>query len=125
MTEGTQNYNINDILKPIDIDFDKLFSLSYTFDNLKSFMKNMLKNQQIMADKINELEKNSSQQKEENKKALQFQINMDRRLKTIEITNAKNKKEMQNLKIKHDEEQKKENEKVSIDNKDVTDADND
>ena len=41
MTEGTQNYNINDILKPIDIDFDKLFSLSYTFDNLKSFMKNM------------------------------------------------------------------------------------
>ena len=128
MTEGTQNYNINDILKPIDIDFDKLFSLSYTFDNLKSFMKNMLKNQQIMADKINELEKNSSQQKEENKKALQFQINMDRRLKTIEITNAKNKKEMQNLKIKHDEEQKKEKEKVSIDNKDdkdVTDADND
>ena len=128
MTEGTQNYNINDILKPIDIDFDKLFSLSYTFDNLKSFMKNMLKNQQIMADKINELEKNSSQQKEENKKALQFQINMDRRLKTIEITNAKNKKEMHNLKIKHDEEQNKEKEKVSIDNKDdkdVTDADND
>ena len=39
MTEEEQNPNINNILEPIDIDLDKLFSLSYTFDNLKSFMK--------------------------------------------------------------------------------------
>ena len=118
MTEGTQNYNINDILQPINIDFDKLFSLSYTFDNLKSFMKNMLKNQQIMAEKINQLEKNSLQQKEENKKTQQFQTNIDRKLKSIEISNAKAKKEMQNIKLKHYEEQ---NITKRKENKDVTD----
>ena len=57
MTDRSQNYNINDFLEPVDIDLDKLFSLSYTFDNLKAFMKHMINNQKTIADKINELEK--------------------------------------------------------------------
>ena len=61
MTEVNQQqeFDINNLLEPINIDFDKLFSLSYTFDNLKAFMKNILKNQQIIAEKINKLEKRS------------------------------------------------------------------
>ena len=84
MTEEEQNPNINTILEPIDIDLDKLFSLSYTFDNLKSFMKNILKNQQIIADKIKDLEKKSSTQNEENKKFHIFQIKIDKKLKVVE-----------------------------------------
>ena len=121
MTENNTNFNINDILQPIDIDLDKLFSLSYTFDNLKSFMKNIIKNQQIIADKINELENKSTQQKEENKKYQHYQNNFERRLKAIEINNAKAKKEMKNAKAKKEEESMK---NENVENKDVTDADN-
>ena len=91
MTEEGQNFNINNLLEPVDIDLDKLFSLSYTFDNLKSFMKHMIKNQQTIAEKINELEKKSNQQKEESKKYQNFQINIEKKIKNIEINNAKAK----------------------------------
>ena len=89
MTDRSQNYNINDFLEPVDIDLDKLFSLSYTFDNLKAFMKHMINNQKTIADKIKELEKKQSLQKDESKKNQQFQNNIERRLKSIEISNAK------------------------------------
>ena len=117
MTEKNQNYNINDLLEPVDIDLDKLFSLSYTFDNLKSFMKHMIKNQQTIAEKINELEKKTNLQKEENKKYQNFQMNIEKKMKSIEINNAKAKKEMQNLKSKQEEE----NKTKKLENKDVTD----
>ena len=51
-------------LEQIDVDFSKLFSLSYTFDNLKLIMNTLLENQNIMSSKINELEKNIKDQKE-------------------------------------------------------------
>ena len=98
MTEEEQNPNINTILEPIDIDLDKLFSLSYTFDNLKSFMKNILKNQQIIADKIKDLEKKSSTQNEENKKFHIFQIKIDKKLKVVENNVNKTKKAMEKKK---------------------------
>ena len=118
MTDKYQNIDINEILEPIDIDLDKLFSLSYTFDNLKSFMKHIIKNQQTIADKINELERKASQQKEDNKKYQMFQNNIDRRLKSIEIGTSKAKKEMLNIKSKHDEGSKK----ILTEKKDVTDG---
>ena len=93
-----QDFNINNLLEPINIDFDKLFSLSYTFDNLKTFMKNILKNQQIIADKINDLEKKSLNQNDENKKAHIFQVKIDKRVKTVENNVSKNKKVLDNLK---------------------------
>ena len=94
-----QDFNINNLLEPINIDFDKLFSLSYTFDNLKTFMKNILKNQQIIADKINDLEKKSLNQNDENKKAHIFQVKLDKRVKTVENNVSKNKKVLDNLKL--------------------------
>ena len=120
MTDKNKNFNINNMLEPIDIDLDKLFSLSYTFDNLKSFMKHIIKNQQTIADKINDLEKKSSIQKEESKKNQQFIFNIDRRIKSIEIGNAKSKKE---IKLKQEEEgdKTKRSEKKDKDGKDVTD----
>jgi len=122
MTDLKQNFDLNNMLEPFDIDLDKLFSLSYTFDNLKSFMKHMINNQQIIADKINELEKRSLQQKEDNKKNQLFQNNIDRRLKTIEIGTAKNKKEMQSIKLKQDD-QTKSKKSIKKDVTDETDAD--
>ena len=122
MTDLKQNFDLNNMLEPFDIDLDKLFSLSYTFDNLKSFMKHMINNQQIIADKINELEKRSLQQKEDNKKNQLFQNNIDRRLKTIEIGTAKNKKEMQSMKLKQDD-QTKSKKSIKKDVTDETDAD--
>ena len=122
MTDLKQNFDLNNMLEPFDIDLDKLFSLSYTFDNLKSFMKHMINNQQIIADKINELEKRSLQQKEDNKKNQLFQNNIDRRLKTIEIGTAKTKKEMQSMKLKQDD-QTKSKKSIKKDVTDETDAD--
>ena len=54
-------------LEQIDVDINKLFSLSYTFDNLKLIMNTLLENQNIMSAKINELEKNLLNQKEQSK----------------------------------------------------------
>ena len=42
-------------LEPLDVDFNKLFSLSYTFDNLKLIMNTLLENQNIMYSKIKDL----------------------------------------------------------------------
>ena len=122
MTEVNQQqeFDINNLLEPINIDFDKLFSLSYTFDNLKTFMKNILKNQQIIADKINELEKKSLTQNEENKKTHIFQAKIDKRIKTIENNVSKNKKLLDNLKsdLKEGDNAIKE-----LEEKDVTESD--
>ena len=52
-------------LVPLDVDFDKLFSLSYTFDNLKLIMNTLLENQNIMYSKIKDLEANLSAEKED------------------------------------------------------------
>ena len=114
-----QEFDINNLLEPINIDFDKLFSLSYTFDNLKAFMKNILKNQQIIAEKINELEKRSSTQNDENKKYHIFQAKIDKRVKTVENNVGKNKKAIENLKsnIKEGDQAIKE-----IEEKDVTES---
>ena len=80
-------------------------------------MKHMIKNQQTIAEKINELEKKTNLQKEENKKYQNFQMNIEKKMKSIEINNAKAKKEMQNLKSKQEEE----NKAKKLENKDVTD----
>ena len=119
MTDSNPSYNINDFLEPVNIDLDKLFSLSYTFDNLKAFMQHMINNQKKIADKINDLEKNLTKQKEENKKNQQYQTNVERRLKLIEVNTSKAKKEMQNMKKKQEEEQKKK--ETDNKEKDVTD----
>ena len=121
MTEEEQNPNINNILEPIDIDLDKLFSLSYTFDNLKSFMKNIIKNQQIIADKINDLEKKSSMQNEENKKFHIFQVKIDKKIKLVENNVNKNKKAIENFKPNNIKEE--DTEKKIIEEKDVTESD--
>ena len=98
MTEDNQNLEANNILEPIDIDLDKLFSLSYTFDNLKSFMKNIIKNQQILADKINELEGKSTSQIDENKRFHLFHAKVDKRLKLMENNANNTKKDIENIK---------------------------
>ena len=67
-------------LKEIDIDINQLFSLSYTFDNLKLIMNTLIENQNIMTKKINDLEKNLKEQKENSKN----QINaLEKKLKVI------------------------------------------
>ena len=43
-------------LIPLDVDINKLFSLTYTFDNLKLIMNTLLENQNIMYSKIQDLE---------------------------------------------------------------------
>ena len=105
MSEENQETDINKILEPVDIDLDKLFSLSYTFDNLKSFMKNIIKNQQIIADKINELEKKSVLQNDENKRFHIFQSKIDKKLKIVENNVNKNKKALENIKSNVKEEE--------------------
>ena len=97
MTEESPELDVNKLLEPIDIDLDKLFSLSYTFDNLKSFMKNIIKNQKIIADKINNLEKKSTFQNDENKRFYIFQAKLDKRVKNVENNVNKNKKAIDNL----------------------------
>ena len=67
-------------LEPIDIDLNKLFSLS--FDNLKSFMASLLENQTIMTNKINELNKKIKYETDQNKKFHAYLVNIDRKQKT-------------------------------------------
>ena len=69
-------------LNQIDLDINNLFSLSYTFDNLKLFMKTLLENQNIMSSKLNELEKSLNEQKEKSKKEL---TTLEKKIKTISI----------------------------------------
>ena len=72
------------ILEPINVDLNKLFSLSYTFENLKSFMSSLSKNQSLMSDKINELETKLVAQKEINNKYQKSFNNLNKKLQTLE-----------------------------------------
>ena len=69
-------------LNQIDLDINNLFSLSYTFDNLKLFMKTLLENQNIMLSKLNELEKSLNEQKEKSKKEI---TTLEKKIKSISI----------------------------------------
>ena len=90
-------------LVPLDVDFNKLFSLSYTFDNLKLIMNTLLENQNIMYSKIKELESKLSTEKEENK----TQINtLEKKIKILTFQKEKEKKEKEK---KEKEEKKEEN----------------
>ena len=120
MTEINPELNINSLLEPIDIDLDKLFSLSYTFDNLKSFMKNIIKNQQIIADKITDLQKKAILQNDENKLFHIFQSRTDKKLKIIEKNVNKNKNNIENMKSSTKNE---ENDTQKLEEKDVTESD--
>ena len=120
MTEINPELNINSLLEPIDIDLDKLFSLSYTFDNLKSFMKNIIKNQQIIADKITDLQKKAILQNDENKLFHIFQSRTDKKLKIIEKNVNKNKNNIENMKSSTKNE---ENDTKKLEEKDVTESD--
>ena len=107
---SNQTHKLDDIIKPINIDLNKLFSLSYTFDNLKSFMSQLLNNQRIMAKRIEELDSN----------------NIDLRIKNLELDISKFRKEIlamkqnnqlensQNLSIKLDTNKNIRNEKRII-----------
>ena len=120
MTEINPELNKNSLLEPIDIDLDKLFSLSYTFDNLKSFMKNIIKNQQIIADKITDLQKKAILQNDENKLFHIFQSRTDKKLKIIEKNVNKNKNNIENMKSSTKNE---ENDTQKLEEKDVTESD--
>ena len=120
MTEINPELNKNSLLEPIDIDLDKLFSLSYTFDNLKSFMKNIIKNQQIIADKITDLQKKAILQNDENKLFHIFQSRTDKKLKIIEKNVNKNKNNIENIKSSTKNE---ENDTKKLEEKDVTESD--
>ena len=82
-------------LEPINIDLNKLFSLS--FDNLKSFMTSLLDNQKVMTNKINELNKEIKNEIEQNKKFHAFLINIDKKQKTTNNTLNKLKKDFTSI----------------------------
>ena len=69
-------------LNQIDLDINNLFSLSYTFDNLKLFMKTLLENQNIMSSKLNELEKSLKEEKEKSKNQI---TTLEKKIKSISI----------------------------------------
>ena len=90
----TNDKILKDILKPNNIDINDLFSLSYTFENLKSFADKIITNQQAIVKKFEEIEKQLSAQKEDNKKHESIQSKIDNRLKNLEIGNSKFRKEV-------------------------------
>ena len=69
-------------LIPLDVDINKLFSLSYTFDNLKLIMNTLLENQNIMYSKIKDLETNISTEKEDSKTRINL---LEKKLKTLTL----------------------------------------
>ena len=69
-------------LVPLDVDFNKLFSLSYTFDNLKLIMNTLLENQNIMYSKIKDLETKISAEKEDSKTRMNL---LEKKFRTISI----------------------------------------
>ena len=115
-------------LIPLDVDINKLFSLTYTFDNLKLIMNTLLENQNIMYSKIKDLETVLSAEKEDSKtridilekkiKVLTFKKEGTSRKKLIENNNIntsehelnkeKNKKEENKEEKKEDEKELKE-----------------
>ena len=98
------------ILEQINLDLNKLFSLSYTFDNLKSFISSLSKNQSLMTEKINELEDKLKQQNDINKKYQDNIMNIDKKLVSIESKIAKSFKKEKQPKIQA-HNKTKENEK--------------
>ena len=69
-------------LIPLDVDINKLFSLSYTFDNLKLIMNTLLENQNIIYSKIKDLETNISTEKEDSKTRINL---LEKKLKTLTL----------------------------------------
>ena len=79
-------------LEQIDVDINKLFSLSYTFDNLKLIMNTLLENQNIMSAKINELEQNIKDQKEQSKNQINI---LEKKIKVLSFNKKDNSKNRQ------------------------------
>ena len=69
-------------LVPLDVDINKLFSLSYTFDNLKLIMNTLLENQNIMYSKIKDLEAKISAEKEDSKTRMNL---LEKKIRTINL----------------------------------------
>ena len=69
-------------LIPLDVDINKLFSLSHTFDNLKLIMNTLLENQNIIYSKIKDLETNISTEKEDSKTRINL---LEKKLKTLTL----------------------------------------
>ena len=81
-------------LIPLDVDINKLFSLTYTFDNLKLIMNTLLENQNIMYSKIQDLETEKEDSKirinmlEKKVKILSFKKEQTPRKKLSENNNS-------------------------------------
>ena len=71
----------------IEVDFNKLFSLSYSFDTLKLLMNTLLENQNIMSTKINELEKIVKEQKDQSKNQINI---LEKKIKALSIKKEQN-----------------------------------
>ena len=98
-------------LVPLDVDINKLFSLSYTFDNLKLIMNTLLENQNIMYSKIKELESKLSTEKEENK----TQINLlEKKIKVLSFQEKKEKEKEKKEKEKEKEREEKKEENIML-----------
>ena len=111
--------NINPlILDPINIDLNKLFSLSYTFENLRIFMSSLLKNQSLMTDKINELQNKLKQQIDITKNNVEKHTYYERKLQSLEAfimkINIKEKKQKKYFSQKENEKEKNHENKKDI-----------
>ncbi len=73
-------------LQQINVDINKLFSLSYTFDNLKLIMNTLLENQNIISSKINEIEKKLKEEKNESANNITI---LEKKIKTMILTMKK------------------------------------
>ena len=73
-------------LQQINVDINKLFSLSYTFDNLKLIMNTLLENQNIISSKINEKEKKLKEEKNESANNITI---LEKKIKTMILTMKK------------------------------------
>ena len=99
-------------LIPLDVDINKLFSLTYTFDNLKLIMNTLLENQNIMYSKIQDLETEKEDSKirinmlEKKVKILSFKKEQTHRKKMSENNQEKYIKE---IKEEKEEENKDDN----------------
>ena len=111
-------------LIPLDVDINKLFSLTYTFDNLKLIMNTLLENQNIMYSKIQDLETEKEDSKirinmlEKKVKILSFKKEQTPRKKMSENNNSdinitdneiKQEKYIKEIKEEKEEENKDDN----------------
>ena len=100
-------------LIPLDVDINKLFSLTYTFDNLKLLMNTLLENQNIMYSKIKDLETIISAEKEDSKTKIDI---LEKKIKVLSLKKeqTQRKKIFENNKSnintsEYDEKNKEEN----------------